>query len=305
MSLIDNIMSASAELKNTASVNSLISRPENVPYDKIEDNPDNIFSANDTEAEIEQLASSIENMGLIHRPAVSAQEDGTYLILSGHRRVRAMRDFLHYETIPVEVYDNLSPEIESLIVYDANFVVRDNLTAEDKLVAYETYKDKLETMEENGELNNLLGYNGSIKKYIADRLGVSERTIRRLKNVSENATAEEREEIRSGDKSIEEVTKNISDRNKERKAKSYSTAQQEVLNDGRLIYCTGKKKDNGFGCEVSKAEIYTHLANYEETGSYELFDYLVNKYKDEAQAFENSLRLKIREENVEDTDNDI
>lgn len=182
MSILDNISSAFAELNETAKRDTLISHPENIPHNLLKDNPDNIFSVNDTEQEIEVLARSIDAMGLIHRPAVSAHNDGTYLILSGHRRVRAMRDNLHYETIPCEVYNNLSPALESLIVYDANFVVRDNMTNEDKLVAYETYAEKLNSLKESGEIDSLLGFTGSIQRYIAMQLGVSERTIRRFKS---------------------------------------------------------------------------------------------------------------------------
>ncbi len=287
MSILDNISSAFAELNETAERDTLISHPENIPHSLIIDNPDNIFSVNDTEQEIEELASSIATMGLIHRPAVSAHNDGTYLILSGHRRVRAMRDNLHYETIPCEVYNNLSPDIESLIVYDANFVVRDNMTNEDKLVAYETYAEKLNSMKESGEIDSLLGFTGSIQKYIAMRLGVSERTIRRFKKLSESLTDEERAKIRSGEMSMSEGRQAIEEREeneptqKEKKEKEYSEDQLEALNEGKLIYTTSR----GFASEMPKKKIYEKLAYYEDTGSLQFFEWLVEKHKNEYKEF--------------------
>lgn len=291
MSILDNISSAFAELNETAERDTLISHPENIPHNLIIDNPDNIFSVNDTEQEIEELASSIATMGLIHRPAVSAQADGTYLILSGHRRVRAMRDNLQYETIPCEVYNNLSPDIESLIVYDANFVVRDNMTNEDKLVAYETYAEKLNAMKDSGEIDSLLGFTGSIQKYIAMRLGVSERTIRRFKKLSENLTEDERQKIRNGEMSMTEGKQIITERKEEKAKKAkepkvYSEEQQEYINWGRLIYdVPNTKKDKGFACEFPKGDIYEKLFNYEEIGSWQFYEFLYERHKDEYKEF--------------------
>lgn len=285
MSILDNISSAFAELNETAKRDTLISHPENIPHNLLKDNPDNIFSVNDTEQEIEVLARSIDAMGLIHRPAVSAHNDGTYLILSGHRRVRAMRDNLHYETIPCEVYNNLSPALESLIVYDANFVVRDNMTNEDKLVAYETYAEKLNSLKESGEIDSLLGFTGSIQRYIAMQLGVSERTIRRFKKLSESLTDEEREKIRKGEMSMSEGRQAIEEREEneptKKEKKEYSEDQLEALNEGKLIYTTPR----GFASEMPKKKIFEKLAYYEDTGSLQFFEWLVERHKNEYKEF--------------------
>lgn len=310
MSILDNISSAFADLNEVAEQNTLISHPENIASNLLLDNPDNIFSANDTDEEIAELAKSIESMGLIHRPAVSAQADGTYLILSGHRRIRAMRDNLGYETIPCQVYDNLSPDIEALIVYDANFVVRDNMTAEDKLIAYEIYAEKLKSMKGSGEIDNLAGFTGSVQKYIAMRLGVSERTIRRLKKLSENLTDEEKEKIKSGEMTLADGKQAIEERKEKAKAKKkeYSPEQLEALQEGKLIYLTQKKKDNGFACECPKSEVYEKLAYYEDVGSWEFFEFLVHKYGNEkySDEYEKFLRSEYNyHKDTEETGNDI
>ena len=40
---------------------------------------------------IQQLADAIERNGLLHNIVVSQREDGTFMLLSGERRVKALR----------------------------------------------------------------------------------------------------------------------------------------------------------------------------------------------------------------------
>ena len=55
------------------------------------------------EAEIEELAQSIEKNTLIHRLVLLQKEDGTYIILCGYRRYQALRK-LEREKVPAEIY---------------------------------------------------------------------------------------------------------------------------------------------------------------------------------------------------------
>ena len=62
---------------------------KNIPLDKIDDDPNNqeIFSMSN----IEELASFIDKVGFLGAIDVYLKDDGRYQIISGHRRVRAMR----------------------------------------------------------------------------------------------------------------------------------------------------------------------------------------------------------------------
>ena len=57
----------------------------------IEFNPHNLWSCNDDDESIQQLADAIERNGLLHNIVVSQREDGTFMLLSGERRVKALR----------------------------------------------------------------------------------------------------------------------------------------------------------------------------------------------------------------------
>ena len=56
----------------------------------IEFNPHNLWSCNDDDESIQQLADAIERNGLLHNIVVSQREDGTFMLLSGERRVKAL-----------------------------------------------------------------------------------------------------------------------------------------------------------------------------------------------------------------------
>lgn len=96
--------------------------------------------------DLEELAASIEEIGLIHPPLVRLLEDGTYELIAGERRLRALK-LLGYPRIPVvvrETSDQLSAKgalIENLQRVDLNplevaYALRDlaeklNLTQEE------------------------------------------------------------------------------------------------------------------------------------------------------------------------------
>lgn len=68
-----------------------------IPVEKLIENS---FNAEIPVEDLNELAKSIRKIGLMNPVLVYAREDGTYEIISGHRRVRAMRDILKYTEIP-------------------------------------------------------------------------------------------------------------------------------------------------------------------------------------------------------------
>ena len=55
------------------------------------------------QAKLEELARSIETQGLIQPITVTRRQDGSYELIAGERRLRAMRDVLKLEMVPVRV----------------------------------------------------------------------------------------------------------------------------------------------------------------------------------------------------------
>lgn len=108
--------------------------------DRIEINPANSYSKDDTEEELEILAEDIERNSLLHNIVVLDKGNGKYLILSGERRYKAYRLLREkhkedapnpYDTIYARIYRNLD-EIEQQIMIDAaNLQVRGAAASEE------------------------------------------------------------------------------------------------------------------------------------------------------------------------------
>lgn len=76
----------------------------NVPASSLRVRPGGQDRTEFNEAELASLAASIEAQGCLQRPGVRAVEDG-YEIVFGERRIRAMRDVLGWDDIPVDILE--------------------------------------------------------------------------------------------------------------------------------------------------------------------------------------------------------
>ncbi len=63
---------------------------QEVPLDKVKPNPHQPRTQFDM-AELESLAQSIKQHGILHPPVVSARDDGSYELVAGERRIRAAK----------------------------------------------------------------------------------------------------------------------------------------------------------------------------------------------------------------------
>ena len=104
----------------------------------IQFNPHNLWSCNDDDESIRQLADAIARNGLLHNIVVSQREDGTYMLLSGERRVRALRYLQkkeqekdpagqrshRWDRVQAQTYTGLDELSELIILDEANIMVR-------------------------------------------------------------------------------------------------------------------------------------------------------------------------------------
>ena len=104
----------------------------------IQFNPHNLWSRDDDDESIQQLADAIERNGLLHNIVVSQREDGTYLLLSGERRVKALRLLQKkeqesdptgkrprkWDRVQAQTYTGLDELSELIILDEANIMVR-------------------------------------------------------------------------------------------------------------------------------------------------------------------------------------
>ena len=73
---------------------------------------------------IQELADDIKQNGLINPPVVIAETDGTFTLLAGERRLRAMRS-LGYRQVEVRTWGSLTDEQKLNIEISENEVRKD------------------------------------------------------------------------------------------------------------------------------------------------------------------------------------
>ena len=98
-----------------------------IPLGDISDHPENVAYSMD-EAGIARLAKSIREQGLTDLPLVRKLEDGTYQMVSGHRRKAAYallsKTDDSFKTIPCRVADGIDDDASVMMLHAANYFTR-------------------------------------------------------------------------------------------------------------------------------------------------------------------------------------
>ena len=119
-----------------------------IPISLIHDFPDHPYKVKDDENMLE-LVESIKTRGLIQPVLVRPLDDGTYEMVSGHRRKRAF-ELANIEKIPARVQE-LTKDEAILSMVDSN-LQRDEILPSEKAFAY---KMRLEAMNRQGQRTDL------------------------------------------------------------------------------------------------------------------------------------------------------
>ena len=170
------------------------SRSELIETDLIFPSKDNPYNRQDTPEIVSQLATTIEAIGLIHPLTVRKVNDEYYEIISGERRYKAIKT-LGWKKIPCTVYDNLSDDKAQLMLHVANLETRE-YTPGEKLQFYPATEECIKKLISSGE------YTGTLQQGIAEMLKISDRQVRKYKQILENLDEAEHEKIIKGDESI-------------------------------------------------------------------------------------------------------
>lgn len=171
-----------------------------IDIDDIIPNDKNVLSTDD----IDELAESIHKDGLLNPLKVYKNEDGTYELFGGHRRYLALKKL-------VDEDDDFDPEV-SCIVYkrpadelrERLQIIQDNaqrdMTQDDRKKLFIELNNIFDTAKAEG--NHAIGDGRSKSDWIAVKLGVSQRTVRRWiaslkgkKETPENPDAPDKEDI--------------------------------------------------------------------------------------------------------------
>lgn len=148
---ISGLLDKSASTRNDYPV-------EKIPVDAIADHPANTAYSMDG-AGIAQLAKSIKEEGLTDLPLVRKLDDGSWQMVSGHRRKAAYAMLSHederYALIPCRIIRDISDEQSVMLLHAANYFVR-NLTVTERAEASRALGVEVERMRaENPSLSGV------------------------------------------------------------------------------------------------------------------------------------------------------
>ena len=156
-----------------------------IPISLIHDFPEHPYKVKDDE-NMSELVESIKTRGLIQPVLVRPLMDGTYEMVSGHRRKRAF-ELAGIEKIPARVQE-LTRDEAILSMVDSN-LQRDEILPSEKAFAY---KMRLEAMKRQGERTDLTSVPSAQKlagktsrEIQGEQVGESQDNIRRYIRLTE------------------------------------------------------------------------------------------------------------------------
>lgn len=187
-------MKDSKKKMNLASLDSIFTTQEerdeakkehviNLPIEQIQDFPEHPFKVLDN-AEMDDLVKSISVKGVILPTIVRQREDGSYEMISGHRRKHAASK-AGLKEIPC-IIKNLTDDEATILMVDSN-IQREELLPSEKAFAYKMKLDAMKNQGKRFDLENIKDDETSrqlVKKFSASEMlgkevGQSGRTIQR------------------------------------------------------------------------------------------------------------------------------
>lgn len=156
-----------------------------IPLSQIRDFPDHPYQVKDDENMME-LVGSVKTYGLLQPVLLRPLPDGTFEMVSGHRRKRAF-ELAGIEKIPSRIRE-LSRDEAILMMVDSN-LQRDEILPSEKAFAYKMRMDALKRQGQRTDLTSrplvdkLDGKRAG--ELVADAVGESERSVQRYIRLTE------------------------------------------------------------------------------------------------------------------------
>lgn len=181
----------------TVNADSYIDSLKMIDIDLIEPNKNNFYEV----SEIEALADDIERQGLMTALVVSEQNGGKYELISGHRRLAALKSLIadgrrRNGKVPCFIKGakpNTETELD-LIMLNAT---QRKYSDADTMREYEELTRIFKELEAEGKT-----IKGRIRDRIAEALNVSPAQVGKLDNIKHNAIPDVEQAVKSGDMSI-------------------------------------------------------------------------------------------------------
>ena len=158
-----------------------LERIQKISITEISSFPNHPFKVRDDEKMFETV-ESIKEHGVLVPAIVRPKEDGTYEMVSGHRRKRAC-ELAQIEELPC-IVRNLTDDEATIIMVDSN-LQREQILPSERAFAY---KMKLEAIKSQGKRNDLTSTQPVQKlsvEVIANEMGESRESVRRYIRLTE------------------------------------------------------------------------------------------------------------------------
>ena len=185
---LNNVTNITNSLTNTAI-------DEMIPVDQIDLAEYNPAASNDTESDYYDLAMSIQANGLLQTLLLNRVSNNRYQLIAGEKRLTAIKRYIpEMKTVRALVYKNLDPDEAQIKLHEANNYRE--YTSEQKLKIYQDLVIHYQKLQDMGK------FSGNTQKAIAECLNISDRQARKYKQITENLSEEQIQDIYSGDLSI-------------------------------------------------------------------------------------------------------
>ena len=153
----------------------------------IQVNSENFFEI----ANIEELADSIDLIGL-QQPLVVTKSDNGYLLIAGHRRFEAIKS-LGWDTVPCIVSKPINNELEMLALIQTNTQTRE-LSYQERMEAVKRTEQALKSLKDKG-----YKFSGRLRDKISEITSESKTEIARMQAIEKNLTDDGKEMLKSGE----------------------------------------------------------------------------------------------------------
>lgn len=200
----------------------------------------NFYSTDD----IEELKASIEMIGLQQNLVVKEIGDGKYSLISGHRRLKAMKSLVEsgqekYRQVPCKVEIKIDDMMSELQLIMANSTMRE-LTDYEKTHQASKIKGLLTDMKNKG-----VKIPGKLRDIVADTLNISSTQVARMESISKNLSDEFKEEFKDGKVNISTAYE-LSGLPKEKQEEAYGDYEEKgdiSIKDVRKLKETKKNEE--------------------------------------------------------------
>lgn len=164
---------------------------KNIDINRITPDERNFYNTD----EIEELKASIEMLGLQQNLVVKEDGSGGYSLISGHRRLKAMRELVdggdeRFKVIPCKVEENIDDLMSELQLIMANSTARE-LTNYEKTHQAQKIKELLTELKDKG-----FKLPGKMRDVVADTLKVSPTQVARMESINNNLSEDFKNEFK-------------------------------------------------------------------------------------------------------------